>query len=171
MDCLQHDPRTKQNIKDMLYKVLYDPVQRQLKTQIDDIIMRNTIIGRHSHKSFIYKGTVYSCDNTPAPVRKNRLDPSLREAMETYLAEIKRLNEEEVPYVLGFINQVLNSSEGMQDYLKLFPDALHPPLLNLAATCPCKTSMLPEEKVALLKEKNQSAITLMRERMVLNLLI
>lgn len=171
MDNLQHDPRTKQNIKEALYEALYGPTQKQLKDRIDDLIIRNTLIGRHSHKSFIYKGAVYNCDNTHVPLKKNRLDPSLKDKMEEYLAEVRHLNENEVPFVLGFINQVLNSSDCLPDYLKLLPDTLHTPIRELATTCPCHTSVLNTERVALLREKNRSAIDLMKQRMALNLLI
>lgn len=171
MDNLQHDPRTKQQIKDALYSYLYEPVQRQFKNRIDDLIIRNTLLGGYSHKSFIYKGVVYDCDIYQPPLKKNRLVKALHEEMETYLADLKQLNDLELPYVLGFINQVLNSSDGLHDYLRLLPDAVHSPLKQLITSCPCKDCRLSDEKVQLLKEKNQASIDLMRQRMVTNLLI
>ena len=56
METLQHDPRTKQQIKDMLYAFLYEPVQRQFKTRLDTLINRNTLISGASHHSLPTKG-------------------------------------------------------------------------------------------------------------------
>lgn len=171
MDNLHHDPRTKQQIKDHLYSFLYEPVQRQFQTRIDDIILRNSLVGSYSHKSFSYKGVFYTCDNSPPPIRKNRLVTQLRPDMESYLADLKELNEQELPHVLGYINQVLNSSDSFADYLLLFPSTIHPPLRDMAATCPCKIHKLLPDKVDQLMERNADSIRLLKRRLVTNFLI
>jgi hypothetical protein len=168
---LQHDPRTKQQIKDTLYGLLYDPVQKQYKFRLDTLIVRNTISGGYAHKSFMYRNVLYSCDINTPPRRMNRLMPALQQEVNDYLKDLKQLNEKEVPYVLGYINQVLNSTNNLSDYLRLLPDAVHEPLKELIASCPCQLHKLHEDTVTMLQEKNQSAITLMKTRMVTNLII
>lgn len=171
MENLQHDPRTKQQIKDALYGMLYDPVHRSFKNRINDLIIRNTVIGGHSHKSFIYKGVFYDCDTDRPPLRKNRLATQLKPEMEEYLADLKALNEEEIPFVRGFIIQVLNASDSLTDYLKVFPESMHYPLQSLITSYPGHSPGLDETQVKQLKQKNEKAINLLKQRMVKNLLL
>ena len=171
MEQLQHDPRSKQQIKDSLYSFLYAPIQSQFKNRIDVLITKNAILGGFSHRHFIYKGEVYNSESTNPPLVKNRLLPALRAPMEEYLNDLRYLNSHELPFVLGFINQVLNSSNDLQDYLRLLPESIHSPIEQLIATYPCHTAKLTEERVIQIKEKNVDTINLMKKRMVANLLI
>lgn len=171
MEKPEHDPRTKQQIKDALYSFIYDPVQRDFKFRLETLVHRNTVMGGYSHRHFSYKGVVYNCDASPPPLRKNRLIPALRAPMDEYLADLEELNHRELPYVLGFINQVLNASCDLSDYMRVLPEAVHHPLTKLVATCPCRTASLPDEKVSLLTAKNQEPINMIKRRLVTNLLI
>ena len=173
MDPLQYDPRTKQNIKDVIYGILYEPVQKEFRGRIEDLIRRNCLYGNFTHRSLIYKGVVYQSliEKTAAPIQKNRLVPQLRQEMDEYLEDLTELNEKELPRVLGYINQVLNSSEGLVDYLKLLPEAVHYPLERLIENCPCKGQELSAERIEALRLKNQESFDLMRTRMAHNLLL
>jgi hypothetical protein len=168
---LQFDPRTKQYIKDLLYDFLYTPVVNQFKLRLDTIIIRNTLLAGYGHRSFNYKGETYSVDTGPMPRVWNRLVPALKPQMDEYLKDLKELNDREVPLVLGFINQVLNSSNHLNDYLRIFPDSAHSPIEKLIATCPCQAKKLSDERVTELKEQNSHVIGMMKARMVTNLLI
>lgn len=171
METLQHDPRTKQQIKDMLYAFLYEPVQRQFKQRLDTLIKRNTAINGASHLSFTYRGHLYTCDIAPPPRKLNRLNPQLVPDMDAYLADVKQLNDKEVPYVLGFINAVLNASNDLHDYLRVFPQSLHPPIQKLIDSCPCRTKKLTDAEVREMQAKHQQYIDLAKQRLVTNLLI
>lgn len=171
MEQLQHDPRTKQLIKDTLYEFLYRPIENQFKNRLEVLIVRNTLLGGYSHKSFNYKGVLYSSDSGAPPRKSNRLMLQLKPAMDEYLFDLKQLNERELPFVIGFINQVLNASNDLQDYLHIFPESIHQPLEKLIATCPCQAKQLSDEKIVELREKNQASINMMKARMVTNLLI
>lgn len=171
MDKLEHDPRTKSLIKDALYDYLYLPVQRQFKARIETLITRNTVMGGYSHKHFVYKGVVYSAEATPPALKKNRLMPALRADMEEYLRDLHMLNNNELPYVIGFINQILNASNDLTDYLRALPESVHYPLEQLQATCPCRSTSLSDEKIEQLKVKNKDSIDLMKQRLARNLLI
>ena len=170
-DHLQHDPRTKQAIKDMLYNFLYAPVQRKFKKDLNQIINRNTDVSGYSHRSFTYKGNFY-CNDTNTPPRKmNRLHPKMYPEMDKYLGDLKKLNETELPYVIGFITTVLNTSNDLQDYLRIFPDSIHRPIEKLIATCPCRANKLTAFDVECIQKKHATSISLLKERMVINLLI
>lgn len=168
---LQHDPRTKQQIKDALYEFLYAPVQKHYHQQLTSILTRNTLLNKSGHKSLVYKGELYSMENTPPPRKMNRLDPSLAPDMEAYLAAITRLNTQEVPYVLGYITQVLNASNSFQDYLRMFPKVLHGPIEQMIPNCPCRNDLMSESDVNGLVEKNKHSIDLLKQRVVTNLIL
>lgn len=167
---LQHDPRTKQQIKDLLYTSLYDPVQKQFKARLDGIISKNSSLITSSHGSFIYKGEFYTNDPNKPPMKMNRLVAQLRPQMDEYLKDLKQLNDYELPYVLGFINQVLNSSNSLQDYIRILPESMHQPLKQLIDTCPCRQHVLTEAKIKELHDKNQESINMIKQRMVRNLI-
>ena len=171
MEPLHHDPRTKQQIKDMLYQFLYGPVQQQYQQQLNTIITQNSIACKSGYKAFLYKGVVYSMETVPPPRRLPRLVSSLIPAMDAYLKEVTQLNTQEVPFVVGYITQVLNSSNNFQDYLKVLPSVLHPPLEKMIASCPCRLQVLTEEAIQGLQEKNQKSIELLKKRVMTNLII
>ena len=170
-EVLQHDPRTKSQIKDMLCNFLYEPVRKQFKHRLDTLISRNTAIIGASHQSFTYRGNLYNNDPAPVPRKLNRLVPQLVPEMESYLADLNLVNSKEMPYVVGFINQVLNASNDLHDYLRILPASLHPPIQNLIATCPFRTKRLSDDEVQEMQTKNQQSIDLVKQRMVTNLLI
>jgi hypothetical protein len=170
MEPLLYDPRTKQQIKDALWQFLYQPVKEQFAQRLLTLIQRNTMLGGYSHNSFRYKGEFYS-DGTPLKGYKwNNLLPALRPEMDAYLKEVKELNDKEIPYVIGFINQVLNASNDLNDYLRLLPPSVHAPIYEIIAACPCRHTQLSPEKVLEIKEQNKESIALMKQRQVINLL-
>lgn len=171
METLQHDPFTKTQIKNALHAFLYDPVKKAFETRKEILVSKNSVLGGFTHRHFLYKGVVYNIETTPAPAKKNKLLPQLRDEMEDYLADLHRLNVEEMPYVVGFINHVLNTSNDFHDYLRLLPESVHQPIHALMATCPCRLQHLSDEAVAAFKAKNAESITLMKSRLVNNLLI
>ena len=171
MEPLQHDPRTKQQVKEALYQFLYGPVQKRYQQQLHQIIQQNTLLIKGSHASFIYKNVFYSNENTPPPRKMNRLHPSLVTAMEDYLKDVEVLNQQEIPYVIGFITQVLNASNDFEDYLKTFPPILHPPLEKLIASCPYHNRKLTDKEIERLQAKNTKPINLIKQRLVTNLII
>lgn len=168
---LQHDPRIKTQIKDILYEYLYARIDKQFELRLNALITENSVLAGASHNSFMYKGVLYSCDQNRPSRKMTRLLPQLYPAMDAYLQELKVLNETEMPYVVGFINNVLNSSNDLHDYLRVFPTAIHRPIEALIATCPCRTKKLTEFDVECMQNKNQVSIDLMKARMVMNLII
>lgn len=168
---LQHDPRTKQMIKDMIYNFLYEPALKQFRARLENIITRNCQLLQTDNRAFFYKGEPYVSIDATLPIKRQKLDGSLCVYMDQYIVELNQLNNHELPYVLGFVSTVLNSSNELQDYLKVLPDAVHRPLSALIAQCPCKASKLSADSVIDLQIRNQVSINLMKQRLVTNLLI
>jgi len=168
---IQHDPKTKLYIREALYDFLYAPVEKQRQARLDALIIKNCLLMKYSHKSFMYKGECYSCDSSTPPRKANRLSPELVPEMEQYLKELKELNNKEIPYVVGYINQVLNSSNDLCDYLELLPSTLHAPIREYIAACPCRTRHLAPSEIDEIQHKNLTSIDLIKSRMVTNLLL
>ena len=170
-DELVYDPRAKEMIKTRLYSFLYGPVREKLQQRLKQIITKNSMI-HHNDQPFVqYKGQVFAYDHSAMMPRKiNRLDKQLRPLMDDYLKDKDQLDREELPYVLNYINQVLNASNSLQDYLRLLPDSVHKPLQELLEQCGCRYAKLAPEQVQELQQKNQAAIQLMKQRMILNLI-
>ncbi|MBT9499483.1 MAG: hypothetical protein IV103_20190 [Zoogloea sp.] len=171
MTNLSHDSLTKQKIKDVLYFHLYDSVQQKFKKRLEALIIQNSKAISSPYLSFVYKSQVYACEGEKLPRRMNRLAPQLQPYMDEYLKDLKEINDREIPYVLGFINQVLNSSSDLHDYLKVLPSAVHPPIQKLIDSCPCRTKRLTDDMVQDLMIRNFSSIEMMKRRMVVNRLI
>jgi len=169
---LQHDPRTKSNIKELLYHYLYDPIEKKLDEEIKALVIANAKALKSSQRGFVYRNHWYTTEpDKPAPRRKDRLIPALKSRMDEYLAEVTTLNTQELPYVMGFINQVLNSSDDLQDYFQVFPESLHEPLQTMIGSCPCRMTRLAPETAQEMRERNAHPIQLIQSRLVLNLLI
>lgn len=171
MDHLQHDPRTKQQIKEALYMFLYRPVLEQFSTRLETLIVKNCVLLGISDRMFSYKGEIY---NTVLNTRLRvvpRLHKQLYKEMDGYLTELKQLNSYELPFVLGFISQVLNASNDLNDYLRVLPASVHRPVEQLIANCPCRTVKLTQESITALQSRNKVPISLMKERMLTNLLL
>ena len=167
---LHHDPHTKSQIKEVLCSHLYDPVHLEYKQKMDRMIRKNCQLINSAYESFNFRGVTYAVTNAALPKKANRLHPSLQEPFLHLLNEIKTLNEYEVPQVLGLINRVLNSSNNPQDYLKYFPTAIHAPLLKIIGTCPCRIDVLEAERVAKFQQEQAVPISLLKQRLVLNLI-
>jgi hypothetical protein len=168
---LQHDPTTKQQIKEALYAFLYAPVKLKFQRQLEAIIDANVTLKYLDHPSFTYKGEYYSKTELPGPRPTNRLHPSLYPSMDAYLEDLRRMNAEEVPLVLGYINQVLNASNNLPDYRHLLPESVHGPVYKMLVSCPCNSRALTDEQIAELQQKHAAGIALIKQRQVMNLLI
>ena len=147
---------------------LYLPVAQDLKKQLKAIAEQNCRLLGVSHLSFSYKGVVFYTEHTLPPRYSPRLHSSLYGAMSEYLHESGQINAYEKPIVLGGINHLLNSTNNIEDVLVVLPSSLHSDL----EVCSRDTTKarLNQKKLEKLKETLKPAITLMKERMALNLL-
>ena len=168
---LHHDPRIKQELKDLLYAYLYNPVKEKHGRKLGELITRNSALLNSPYESFMFRSVVYKkTEGTLVPRKVNNLHAALRDEMVAYLKEVEEINQREVPYVLGYINQVLNSSNDAHDYLRLFPDVLHRPIQRVIYSCACSTTKLTDEEVEAIRLKNEVSIQMVKKRMVLNLI-
>jgi len=167
-----YDPKTKQMVKDELYSYLYGPVQEHYQKRLETIIKKNSQRHGNQQKRLLFKTEVYELKD-PGPVERpiNPIHPELKPVMQEYVDDLTKLTKQELPYVLGFINQTLNASNSIKDYFKVFPESVHAPIQKLVDQCACKTEHLKPESVDKIKARNRIPIDLMKQRMVMNLLL
>lgn len=172
MTALAYDPRTKKRIKDAIYEHLYGPALEKFQKRLEELINKNTSLYKNTQPCFKYKGEVYTREpGKMVPRPTNWLDQSLYGEMEAYLSEVREMEEDELPYVMGYLNKVLNASDSFQDYYKLFPEAIHPVLRKLEESCPCRNDLLDIKTIEKIRNSNVIAIRRIKRRMTLNLLI
>ena len=169
-EILHHALRAKQIIKNSLLQLLYNHFMRAHVEEINRIISANTQLQKCSHNSFHYKGHTYSYSAVPIKTSPNKLHESLYARMEHALNELTKINREELPYVTGFINKVLNSTDHFCDFLQIFPEAIHEPIKILADICPCKTAQLSADKIEKIKTDHAKVIDLIIQRQVTNMI-
>ena len=169
---LKYDPKSKQIIKNAMFNFLYQPLEVSTNKRLKTLIIKNSLLHGNNQHWVSYRNKEYATDSTKVrPRAMNRLKAELRPLMDEYLEDLVEINTVERPYVLGFINQTLNASSSLQDYLKIFPESMHKPLKHFIDTCGSRVGKLEPEMVASIKQRNQIPIELMKKRMVLNLLI
>lgn len=156
------------SIRARINNLLYFPVEQDLKKRLKTIAEQNCRLLGVSHLSFSYKGVVFNTEHTLPPRYSTRLHSSLYGAMSEYLHEKEQIDTYETPLVLGGINHLLNSTNNIEDVLVVLPVSLHSDL----GVCFRDTTKarLSQEELEKLKETLKPAITLMKERMALNLL-
>lgn len=171
-DELVYDPKTKRMIKEHIFDFLYKPVNKDFDRRLKTIIVKNANLHGNDQAWISYRGEYYTFDENQKRVRPvNRLKPELQTLMDEYLEDKSRLDDKEIPYTLGFIVHVLNASNSIQDYFRLFPESMHKPLKDLLAKCACREERLKQETIDDIKRRNSIPIELMKKRMVLNLLV
>ena len=164
-----YEPNLKYRIKGRIWEVLFTPVEKDLKKQLEVIASKNCHLQGLSHKSFLYKGMRFNADTTPPPLRSNYLAPSLKPDMEDYLNKVKDCLHREEVLIMGYITMVLNLCTHPRNYLRFLPSGLHPHVEDLLRTHP--ESDLDEEIVQEVLKNNQKPIQMIKERMALNLLL
>jgi hypothetical protein len=165
--------RLKAEIKEAIERFLYEPVERHFKRRLDEIIIANTLAGKYHVKSFHYKGIQYHCEDGRPPRDWNRLLPQFKEQMDEYLRDVKAIDEKERPFIFGYINQVLNSSNHLADYYALLPDSAHRPIkeLNVDTSFMYPYPLMAKDKMDRILVQNQKPIEMLKTRMVTNLLL
>lgn len=167
------DPLMKTTIKDRLYALLYVPTDTKMFERLQTIIMKNAVMVKAVHASFMYKAVNYSCDVVSVlPRPRNQLDPRLEPQMQEYLADVADLAKEK-PLILAYLTHVLNTSDHPEDWLKLLVPVLHSPIQNFITEHglnPCRFKHMSDEDAAEFLEKNSAAVKLVKQRLVTNLL-
>jgi hypothetical protein len=166
------DPRTKQQIKLALEEAMYASTRRRFSTRLGEIVIRNTTACKFPHLSFSYKGEYYNAEATQLRFKNQRLMPELHSVMDALLEEQKEMEYTEKPYVIGFFNKVLNTSNSVLDYYELLPSVIHRAItaLNIPPEFIFPRELTDEQVVAF-QTAHQDWILKLKKRMILDLVI
>jgi hypothetical protein len=163
-------PVTKQIIKVNLEHVMYANTKRREQTKLQEISTKNMVLCRYSHNSFSYKGEYYCFESNPLRYKNQRLMADLQPVMDKWLDDKQNIEYNEMPFVNGFFNKVLNASNSVEDYRLLLPDCVHR-AINLVPWGEGEIfpRELSDEKIAEFKAAHANWIMLLKKRMILDL--
>lgn len=163
------DSRFKQMLQQSLVDFTYAPAERIFNERLRQIIELNTTAQGYAHPSFSYKGEFYSLALNEPRFKTNRLLADFRPMMDKYLEDRQEVEMTEKPYILGFINKVLNQSNSVQDYQHMLPDCVHGGLFipENAIALPREMS---DDAVLNFRKENEDLIMKLKMRMVMNLI-
>lgn len=164
------DLRNKPVIREEILHFLYASIQTRLQQRLLDIIDKNCVLQSSIYASFTFKGVDYNPFKQALPRPRNRLHPNLQPAMQLYLDEVKAMNGLERAYISGFLDQVLTIANHPADLLLLLPESIHASVQQYTVGFGKNDSKISPEIVSQLHTKNATAIDLLKQRMVLNLI-
>lgn len=172
MDILEHDPNSKLRVRDALLLVIYQPCLAKMQASLTKIIDRNNTCWNAPQNGFLFQGKYYSVDNRPPPPvdECNFLHPKLFSEMFDYLKKEREILDESAR-IDSYLTKILNASDSFPDYFKLFPAFLHPTLQKFVDSCPCHNRQLNDAEIQSLQKESETAVQLIQERMVFNILL
>lgn len=169
--------RVKSRIRQKIVDSLYWRVSEKQKKRLIQLTEANNRLLASGQQGFMYKGTWYSAhmkrvNRLTMPRSKNRLHPRLHPEMEEYLNGLAQIEDEETPYVLGYITKVLNASETTTDLYLLLPEALHKPIQESEGLYADRSHAFNEKTATAFMEDpiNKKGLDLLKTRLMLNLL-
>lgn len=169
---MSHSPLLKAQLKDALEEFLYLPVWEDHEKRLRTIILQNCRANNTPHTTLSYRGEVYTVGNlTKIPRPMPRLCTQFKQGMDEYLREVKDVKDNEKPYVMGYIIQVLNLSSIREDHLALLPESVHRPILDMPAYSPFGAKKLADHVIQAFISNNEYSIGLLKRRQMLNLLL
>ena len=160
----------KYNLKNALLQKLYVPSNKEFLKACEEILLQNNTLKGVYSSSFTYRGTNYPNLHKTGPRSYYTLHPCLEEKFVKILHPYDEIQQFERPLVAGFIIHVLNSSDCWEDYLKVFPETLHPLIEEWRFHFKWKIPTLTEVAIADILDKHSKGLQLLRARLVWNLL-
>jgi len=172
------DKTYKLMLRTTLLSFIYSKGEQEQQDKLDRMVDKNCVLQETGtlcfmYKCILYKGTGYHWRQRGTP----RLHASLREDITDYLNEAKAIANVELPYVTAFLNTVLNSSPNLKDYLRVLPSSIHDPIEKLIAEeqlitgCGYTVESLSEAQVQEIITTSKRAISFIKERLMLNLIM
>lgn len=161
----------KQDVKNAILTFLYEPVSKGFHQEIVEVVRANIVKTKSSQIGFMYRGEWFTTDYRKLyPRRKQRLHKDLVSQMDGILERRKAVYDVEVPYVNGYITKVLNTSDSVEDFIALFPQALSKPIKESTVAITRKPAKHSDEFVQAFLQENAKSLEYLKTRLVLNLL-
>lgn len=156
-------------LKEVMYYI-YAHSDKRLKTQLEEIITKNTALVGKGDLFLFYKGNHYMCEGAYRTERKsNQLVSILKPYMDEWIADQAAFIDER-SLVNAYLASVFNASHNVSDYTRILPDCLHPalrPFLHLRN----RHEPISEEQVQAIQEKNKRAVSMIKQRLLLNIIV
>lgn len=162
-------PELKRWIMFSIMDILFSKQDKGYIRRRNEFIKRNAAIYNQTYPIFKYKGEQYSLRVVPS-IMTGELHPSLHQEFDAFLEEFIKLRDEEREPVRNYINQVLNISNNLSDYLKLLPEVVHDPIREAISDDSLNGKGASDKEIKDLLDKNQHIFDLIHMRVMTNLI-
>ena len=164
------NPYLKQDVLAMISEHVYSAAHQRMNKRLEEIITKNASMIGSGDMVLSYRGEYYSCQGFRRTEKKtNRILPILRSYMDEWINDNNALHDE-IGLVETYLATVLNASNNVSDYFRLLPDCVHPALQPYAQQ-PNVQPSLSDEQVQAIQAKNQKAMSMIKQRLLLNLIV
>ena len=171
MSEVRFDPLMKTRIRNRLIDFVFGKIKKDLESNLSLLIARNSQLHGNAQAAFRYKRRVFTlADESQLPYGINPLHEKLEREGEELIKQLDQLLRVEIPQIDSFFTQALNASDNIPDYLKIFPESIHKPLIKIISDCPCNTTKLSEDQIEKLISDNAERIQLLKQRLLLTVL-
>jgi hypothetical protein len=185
LPCIHNSPTKKIELRDRLYKRLFQRTLERFAEMLEAIIEQNNQLTGYEWKGFTYRGTYYGAEveayvktldrkirlGVAYQLRNQRLDASLYPAMEKLLEERHEAEQVDGTMAISTIGSVLNASESFEDYKCLLPNNLHDLLDEEAVRCECTPQPLAADALQVFQTTQQTYLNRLKRRRVIDLLL
>lgn len=171
-------PGLKMEIRDTIVEQVFSKALQKQAAWMDKIIIQNDTVQGVNTGWLTHRGKQYHLSAVvPDPRRSyhmNRLDPTLRTAMQEYCdAELDL--EHQMERAKAAIAAVLNASNHVADWFALLPDTLHQPLrdMEMGGRLPEPSPLvqpLSQERLEKARAKIHDGMVIVKSRLLLDLL-
>ncbi len=159
-------------IKNHLILASYKATEKRMYERLHEIITANTLAARYIHKSFNYRGNLYSKEAQQLRFNAQRLIPELHPEMDKWLKDVLDIDHFEKPFIVGLFTHMLNITSSVEDYLLLMPECLAPAIRNSHVTEEFLfPRQLSDEAIEAFKIQHEPWIFKLKSRMVLELIL
>lgn len=168
---LMEGPTSRLAVKNTLMASLYDPFDRYFNREMEELAIRNCLIGTHQHKSFVHKTVLYLYEKPQKGAHTTpRLHKELVPRAERLIQEKHEIETMEKPLSADYIISMLMRSKYISDYFALLPEYLHQPLID--GGLPNNHSpILKDYEIEAFKVQHQKGYTALHARAMWNLLL
>lgn len=164
----------RKNIMSHLEKFVYGPFDDFYKRELTEIVELNDAqVGGRTYR-FRYMGKIYDTPDIVVKGRRPKIFPLFEEFHERFqkvLDEKEMIDRDERPYVLNYLHKILIKEDDTHAAIKALPCVLRRPFAEYIKDNNLETSELSIDETGEAVGACDKSLTLLKQRLMLNLLL
>lgn len=168
-------PNIRPAIRDEVLHFLYTKDAESAATTLSDILQENCTLTNTTTLALTFHGKVYQPSHAPKRLIAPPIHPSLNDRMLAYVKDRTLIEREEKLIIKNLLTAILNTSDCVDDWLKLLPPAVHSPvelqrLYYPAISPPESEPILTFDMIEAFERKQERFLNMLKGRLALNLI-